>query len=168
MQVDDIALLPSVRHTLVTATIQPSPGDGDEDPNPSAPTSVQADDMIDEEIDTVLRSVLESDGSRPAPEPETVIQQVVAPVGDENDNIQNQLRSSSRQRTKPPLPSFILTAEGGRLCLSLLSLARADGFDVSLVYGKRTVWFQAKVPTFFEADGIFASYRKSAVNSVRK
>ena len=75
------------------------------------PTSVQADEMNDEEIDLVLRSVLQSDGSCPAPEPEpeTVLQQVVAPAGNENDNIQNQLRSSSRQRTKSPLPSFFLT-----------------------------------------------------------
>ena len=78
-----ILLLPSVQHTLVTATTQPSLGDGDEYPNPPAPTSVQADDIIDEEIDTVLRSVLESDGSRTAPEPEPVIQKVVAPAGDE-------------------------------------------------------------------------------------
>ena len=99
VQVDDIVLLPSVRYTLVIATTQPSvrpphrttttqlsPGDGDEDPNPPPPTSVQTDEIRDKEIDTVLRSVIEPDGSPPAPEPEPVIQQVVASVamGDEN------------------------------------------------------------------------------------
>ena len=47
-------------------------------------------------------------------------------------------------------------------------LARADNFDVPLVNGKRAPWFTAKVPSFFEAGGILAAYRKSAVNSVRK
>ena len=78
------------------------------------------------------------------------------------------LRSSSRQRTKPPVPSFILSLEGEQLCLSILSLARGDGFAVSLVNDKRAPWFTAKVPSFFEAGGILASYRKSVVNSVRK
>ena len=163
---DELQVLPEPPAPIVIATTQPSPANGDVPPNQPVPASVQADKMNDEEIDLVLISVLQSDGSCPAPEPEpeTVIQQVVAPAGNENDNIQNQLRSSSRQKTKTPLPSFILTREGEQLCLSLLSLARADGFDVSLVYGKRAIWFESKIPTFFEADGIFASYRKSAIN----
>ena len=67
------------------------------------------------------------------------------------------LRSSSRRRTKPPVPSFILPLEGEQLCLSILSFARADGFSVSLVYGKRAPWFTTEVPSFFEAGGILAS-----------
>ena len=63
-------------------------------------------------------------------------------------DVQVMLRSNSRQRAKPPVPSFISSLEVEQLCLSILSLARGDGFAVSLVNDKRAPWFTAKVPSF--------------------
>ena len=54
------------------------------------------------------------------------------------------------------------------MCFFILSLARSDGFDVSLIYVKRAPWFTTKVPSFFEPGGILSPYRKSAVDSIRK
>jgi len=51
---------------------------------------------------------------------------------------------NSRQRLLPPVPSFTVTEMGHGLAHSILSLANADGFENSLVYGKRATWFKVK------------------------
>ena len=83
-------------------------------------------------------------------------------------NIQDMIRSSSHQRTKPPVLILFYLVRGGQLYFSILSLACTDGFDVSLVYGKRSPWFTAKIPSCFEPGGILSPYRKSTMNSIRK
>jgi len=46
----------------------------------------------------------------------------------------------------PPVPSFTTKELGHGLAHSILSLANADGFENSLVYGKRAPWFKEKIP----------------------
>jgi len=59
---------------------------------------------------------------------------------------QRELRDTSGQRSKRKAPHFVGNVEGEGLCLSLLSMARADGFENSLASGKRGDWFKAKLP----------------------
>ena len=51
---------------------------------------------------------------------------------------------------------------------SILSMARADEFDNSLVYGKWATWFKDNIPNFFAPSGIFARYYQSGVPRIRK
>lgn len=41
------------------------------------------------------------------------------------------------QRTLPPMPSFVGNKVGEDLCVTSLSIARADGFEHPMVYRKR-------------------------------
>ena len=50
------------------------------------------------------------------------------------------LQETASQRTKHVVPSFVSSSEGGQLCVSILSLAYDDDFDVSSVYRKRVPW----------------------------
>ena len=48
-------------------------------------------------------------------------------------------------------------------------MARADGFENSLAYGKREEWFNLKIPLWFDINGgIFAIYRRVGVPQVCK
>ena len=164
----------------VTAVTQSSPGDSEEvalvvpvsvqptiNEEQPAPTSAQAD--IDEvEIDAILLSVVNEGIVNVAPVTNVtnVTNQPVPVVT--NMSIQDQIRSTSNQRRLPNVPSFVLSKEGERLCHSILSLARGDGFGISLCYGKRAKWFADKLPTFFGAGGILAAYKPLTIGPVRK
>ena len=52
--------------------------------------------------------------------------------------------------------------------MSILSPARVDRFEVSLVYGKRAPWFNTKITTCFDTGGILSEYRRCGVVSLRK
>ena len=164
----------------VTAVTQLSPGDSEEGalivPVPvqsvyqeeqPAPTSTQA--HIDEiEIDALLLSVA-NDGIvsvAPVTNVTNIANQSVPAVT--NVTIQDQIRSTANQRRLPNVPSFVLSPEGEQLCHSILSLARGDGFGVSLVYGQRAWWFADKLPIFYEAGGVLAPYKTLKVSPVRK
>ena len=73
------------------------------------------------------------------------------------------LRSNAGQRNLPPIQSFILTKMGHGLVQSIMLLAKADGFDNYLVYGKKITWFKDNTPLFFVHGGIFSRYWQSGV-----
>ena len=75
--------------------------------------------------------------------------------------------STTRPRIMPPLPSFI-SPPGTLLCVSILALARADGYDSSLTHGQRTPWFESKLDTFFASGGILCQYRVTNSNTLRR
>ena len=62
-------------------------------------------------------------------------------------------------RNLPVLPSFVQTAAGQSLAVSLLSIAKADGYENALVHRKRIIWFKDKLPQFFATGGLLAGYR---------
>ena len=79
------------------------------------------------------------------------------------------LCSTSRQRSLPQVPSFVDTPADEAICVSIMSMARTDGFENSLAYGKRGAWFASKIPVFFEdVNGIFAPYRRVGERQIRK
>jgi hypothetical protein len=79
------------------------------------------------------------------------------------------IRSTSRQRSLPQIPSFVETVAGEELCVSVLSMARTDGFENSLAYGKRGPWFASKLSSFFEHDNsIFKPFRRVGEQQIRK
>ena len=62
-------------------------------------------------------------------------------------------------RHLPVLPSFIQTTAGQSLAVSLLSTAKADGYENTLVHRKRILWFKDRLPQFFATGGLLAVYR---------
>ena len=87
----------------------------------------------------------------------------------EDGGVASTLRSTSRQRSLPQIPSFVDTPTGEALCISIMSMARTDRFENSLAYGKRDAWFASKIPVFFEdVNGIFAPYRRVGEQQIRK
>ena len=66
--------------------------------------------------------------------------------------------NTARARLLPALPSF-LNYPGTSLCISILVLAKADGFENTLCHGQRTPWFLLKNDLFFADGGILCRYR---------
>ena len=64
-------------------------------------------------------------------EPEALVQQEAPFPRQEN------IRKTAGQRTRPVVPQFTLGPIGQSLCASILSIARVDGWEESLAYGKR-------------------------------
>lgn len=86
-------------------------------------------------------------------------------------------RPRSRQRRSPPtttqdlpqLQGVVETTAGQSAIVSILSEVKSDGYENSLVYGKRGQWFIDKNDGFFNIGGILASFRKcSPLNVQRK
>ena len=69
------------------------------------------------------------------------------------------LRSITRQRSHPSVPGFVILDMGQNLAHSIISIARADGFENSLVYGKRAIWLKDKILYVFVPSIIFARYQ---------
>ena len=83
-------------------------------------------------------------------------------------SVQQELRDTLHQRLLPPVPSFVGNKVGEDLCVTILSMARADRFEHALAYGKRGEWLKSKMPLFFdESIGIFAIYRRTRVGQVQ-
>lgn len=77
------------------------------------------------------------------------------------------LRATSRQRQLPGLPSF-LQPPGSALCVSILALAQAAGFEHTLCHGQRTPWFLSMNDSFFADGGIMCTYRHAQPLQVRR
>ena len=54
---------------------------------------------------------------------------------------------------------------GHGLAQFILLLARADGFENSLVYGKRAPWFKEKIPLFFVPAAYLQDFAKVVFHS---
>ena len=64
-----------------------------------------------------------------------ILQPVIAST--EDGVVASTLRFTSCQRSLPAVPSFIKSTVGEALCVSIMSMARTDGYENSLVYGKK-------------------------------
>ena len=58
----------------------------------------------------------------------------------------------------PNLPVFN-SPPGSELCCSILAMAKAAGFEESLVHGKRTPWFIQMHRVLFATGGILCTYK---------
>ena len=92
------------------------------------------------------------------PQPNTVTQlSQDVPIPPVRENLVN----IARPRALPVLPSF-LTYPGTGLCTSIMAVEKVDGFENTLIHGKRTDWFANKNPSFFADGGILCHYRFTA------
>ena len=66
-----------------------------------------------------------------------------------DNNLQAALQLTVSQRTLSPVLAFVGNIIGGNLCVSILSMARADMYENSLAYGKRKLWFKTKMVILF-------------------
>ena len=56
---------------------------------------------------------------------------------------------------------FVGNQIGEGLCLLTLSMAKVEGFENTLAYGKRGDWFKSKMTVWFESTGgLFVNYRR--------
>ena len=77
------------------------------------------------------------------------------------------LRATSRQRRLPPVPNLTEGA-GAEACVSILHLAKADGWEHSIGHGERIKWFEAKHEMFFADGGALSMYKHCGTLSVRR
>ena len=63
-------------------------------------------------------------------------------------------------RKLPPIPSFVNTNDGEIICLGILQLAKLEGYERTLLYGKRTKWFADMIPKWIIPGGIMYGYSK--------
>ena len=63
-------------------------------------------------------------------------------------------------RKLPPIPSFTDSNDGEVICLGILQLAKNAGYQNTLIYGRRTTWFNEKLAGWMEPGGIMHGYSK--------
>ena len=64
-------------------------------------------------------------------------------------------------RKLPPIVSFTDTNDGEVICLSILQWAKLAGYQNTLLYGRRTMWFNDNLPRWMKPSGIMHGYSKS-------
>ena len=78
-----------------------------------------------------------------------VVSQLTQPTEDGAEDAMKSILQSSRQRRAPRVPIFVGNEIGKALCVSILSLARSEGFENTLGYRKRKSWFESKTDFWF-------------------
>ena len=74
---------------------------------------------------------------------------------------------SASQRSLPTLPMFT-RGPGADAVVSILAMARSEGYQNTLVHGKRISWFVDKNEMWFAPGGILAHYRKTSPLTIRQ
>ena len=82
-------------------------------------------------------------------------------------NVNRMLRATSRQRRLPVVPSMT-EGMGAEACVTILHLAKADGWAVSIGHRYRIKWFEAKHEMLFADGGPLCMYKQCCTLSVRR
>ena len=78
-------------------------------------------------------------------------------------------RPRTAQQQLPVLSNFLDTPEGQSHVVSILSAAKDEGFDETLVHGSRVDWFRSKVCVWFNPVGGFLNgYRRCSGDQLRR
>jgi len=77
-------------------------------------------------------------------------------------------RPTQRQRLLPLLESFTESPQRQSVVVSILSLARSEGWDNTLIHGTRIGWFRRKIDLFFGDGGILSAYRRCSDTTLRR
>ena len=81
---------------------------------------------------------------------------------DENRN------DASTPTTRLPMLPSLLSGRGAEIVVSILSMARAEGWANSLCHGRHIGWFEEKYPLFNSPGGILSPFRQITCRSFRR